>query len=64
MDKALVYGTRDSGFDPQWSRSRLPWVLSLLCFFIFGFFNLLSKSSLKYESTGKSNKVGIQSYEE
>jgi hypothetical protein len=20
MDKALVYGTRDSGFDPQWSR--------------------------------------------
>ncbi|KAK3194001.1 hypothetical protein Dsin_025311 [Dipteronia sinensis] len=23
MDKALVYGTRDSGFDPQWSRSFL-----------------------------------------
>ena len=29
MDKALVYETRDSGFDPQWSRS-----LDLLLFFL------------------------------
>uniref|UniRef100_A0A2K1YP03 Uncharacterized protein n=1 Tax=Populus trichocarpa TaxID=3694 RepID=A0A2K1YP03_POPTR len=26
MDKALVYGTRDSGFDPQWSRLLWLWV--------------------------------------
>ena len=32
MDKALVYGTRDSGFDPQWSR-----VISLFSFSIFHF---------------------------
>ncbi|KAL9353209.1 hypothetical protein Peur_055889 [Populus x canadensis] len=25
MDKALVYGTRDSGFDPQWSRFLWLW---------------------------------------
>nr|TKV94070.1 hypothetical protein SEVIR_9G269850v2 [Setaria viridis] len=24
MDKALVYGTRDSGFDPQWNRCSHP----------------------------------------
>ena len=31
MDKALVYGTRDSGFDPQ--RSRFFFLLSLTDYF-------------------------------
>ena len=48
MDKALVYGTRDSGFDPQWSR------------FLFGFFfsNFLKLSNcLGTNSSGSPNRM-------
>ena len=30
MDKALVYGTRDSGFDPQWSRYKYIYLFKIL----------------------------------
>ena len=48
MDKALVYGTRDSGFDPQWSRF-------LFGFFSSNFFKLFN--CLGTNSSGSPNRM-------